>query len=94
MSVRVRGPKNLICGDGELCSWSEDGVALKTSYDVFVVRVVGVEWFAFVTSCWRWDDCALGGCFAVDAIEVICSIIWCGFQVIWGNDHLPLFPRF
>lgn len=41
MSVGVRGPMILISGDGELCSWSEDGVALKTSYDVFVVRVVG-----------------------------------------------------
>lgn len=51
MSVRVRGPKNLICGDGERHSWIEDGVVMRISYDVFVVRVVGVEWFAFVTSC-------------------------------------------
>ena len=41
MSVRVRGPKNLICGDGELCLWNEDGIAMKISYDVFVVRVIG-----------------------------------------------------
>lgn len=32
MSVRVRGPKNLICGD-----------VMRISYDVFVMRVVGVE---------------------------------------------------
>lgn len=43
MSVGVRGPTNLICGDGELCSWNEDGVVMKTSHDVYVVRVVGVE---------------------------------------------------
>lgn len=43
MSVRVRGPKNLIYGDGELCSWSEDGDVVRISYDVYVVRVVGVE---------------------------------------------------
>lgn len=42
MSVRVRGPKNSICGDGELCSWSEDGDVMRISYNVFVVRVVGV----------------------------------------------------
>lgn len=41
MSVRVRGPKNLIYGDGELCSWSEDGDVVRISYDVYVVRVVG-----------------------------------------------------
>lgn len=51
MSVGLRGPKNLICGDGERHSWIEDGVVMRISYDVFVVRVVGVEWFAFVTSC-------------------------------------------
>lgn len=43
MSVGVRGPTNLICGDGELCSWSEDGDVRKISYDVVGVRVVGVE---------------------------------------------------
>lgn len=42
MSVGVRGPKNSICGDGELCSWSEDGDVMRISYNVFVVRVVGV----------------------------------------------------
>lgn len=51
MSVGVRGPMILICGDGERHSWIEDGVVMRISYDVFVVRVVGVEWFAFVTSC-------------------------------------------
>ena len=41
MSVELRGPKNSICGDGELCSWSEDGDVMRISYNVFVVRVVG-----------------------------------------------------
>ena len=43
MSVRVRGPMILISGDGERHSWNEDGDVRKISYDVFVVRVVGVE---------------------------------------------------
>ena len=41
MSVRVRGPTNSICGDGERHSWNEDGYVMRASYDVFVVRVVG-----------------------------------------------------
>lgn len=41
MSVGVRGPTNLICGDGERHSWSEDGDVMRISYNVFVVRVVG-----------------------------------------------------
>ena len=117
MSVELRGPKNSICGDGELCSWSEDGDVMRISYNVFVVRVVGNGWFACVASCLlEWGDGALGGCdvsvplrrigvigeidsvswlySALDAIEVICSIIWCGFQVIWGNGHYLWFPRF
>ena len=32
MSVELRGPTNLICGD-----------VMRISYDVFVMRVVGVE---------------------------------------------------
>lgn len=43
MSVGVRGPTNLICGDGERHSWNEDGDVRKISYDVVGVRVVGVE---------------------------------------------------
>ena len=43
MSVGVRGPTNLTFGDGERHSWNEDGVVRKISYDVFVVRVIGVE---------------------------------------------------
>ena len=42
MSVRVRGPKNLIYGDGELCSWSEDGDVVRISYDAFMLCVVGI----------------------------------------------------
>ena len=41
MSVELRGPTNLINGDGEWCLWIEDGDVMKISYDVFVVRVVG-----------------------------------------------------
>ena len=43
MSVELRGPTNLIYGDGERHSWNEDGDVRKISYDVVGVRVVGVE---------------------------------------------------
>lgn len=42
MSVELRGPKNSICGDGELCSWSEDGDVMRTSYHAFMLCVVGI----------------------------------------------------
>lgn len=51
MSVGLRGPTYSIYGDGERHSWNEDGDVMKTSHDVFVVYVVGVEWYAFVLSC-------------------------------------------
>ena len=65
MSVGARGPTNSIPGDGERHWWNEDGVVMRISYDVFVVRVVGVEWFAVVTSCLvegvivRWEGVLL-----------------------------------
>ena len=42
MSVGLRGPKNLICGDGERHSWIEDGVVMRISYHAFMLCVVGI----------------------------------------------------
>ncbi len=42
MSVGVRGPKNLICGDGQRHSWSEDADVMRTSYHAFMLCVVGI----------------------------------------------------